>query len=325
MDRMALPVGSDSEPELDDDAGAAPAPAAPSQQLEQPPADDGATPAPSLLMVAVDGARLSHIAFGMALMLRKAGEKLLVYHVFDPRKKDRLPGYYGPDYLETQFSGMLATAGVPVSEGSVVCEQRVDDEPVSRMILAKASAEGARVLVLGAFGRKGPSVWQIGSNTDWSVRRARDVSVVTAKVDSAIDNPQVFCVGHDGSSRSDAALAFALERARPGDRLFAVHIRNEWRESRGFNPLDLQRAFGEAVEASGAQLSSWEIVFLEKDYQQTVSQQLVRAAESEDICATYLVVGRDGVGAIELAEKTGFGTVAEYVARKSRTTSVIVH
>ena len=98
-----------------------------------------------------------------------------------------------------------------------------------------------------------------------------------------------------------------------------------WRESRGFNPLDLQRAFGEAVEASGAQLSSWEIVFLEKDYQQTVSQQLVRAAESEDICATYLVVGRDGVGAIELAEKTGFGTEAEYVARKSRTTSVIVH
>ena len=44
--------------------------------------------------------------------------------------------------------------------------------------LGHAAAEDADVLVLGAFGRKGPSIFNVGSVTDWSVRCSPITTVV---------------------------------------------------------------------------------------------------------------------------------------------------
>ena len=284
----------------------------------------GSRPQPCI-MVAVDGSRMSHRAFEMACALRREGESLIVYHVSDARKKGRLPSYFGPEHLEVEFSGKLLAAKVPYREGRVIMEERLGSDPVSGMILSRAEAENATTLVVGAFGRKGPTVWSFGSNTDYSLKRAKHLTLVTARSDSSIEHQQTFCVGHDGSTRASSAVQYALDRARPGDRLVCVHIRNPAKEARGFNALESVRKSSERqVEASGAELTSLDFVFLERDHQRTIAQQLVLAAEGEQICATYLVVGRDGNASVELAERLNIGTVCDFIARKARTTTIVV-
>ena len=277
------------------------------------------------IMVAVDGSRMSHRAFDMACALRREGEFLVVYHVSDARKKGRLPSYFGPEHLEVEFTGKLLRARVPYPECAVVVEERLGSDAVSGMILARAKAENAATLVVGAFGRKGPTVWAVGSNTDYSLKRAKHLTLVTARPDSAMEQPQTFCVGHDGSARASAAVDYALNRARPGDRLVCIHIRSPAREARGFDPISGVRKSSERqVERSGVELASVDFVFLNRDHQQTIGQQIVRAAEGEQICATYLVVGRDGDASVKLAERLNMGTVCDFVAKKARTTTIVV-
>jgi hypothetical protein len=214
---------------------------------------------------------------------------------------------------------------VPYRESSVVVEERLGDDPVSGMIIDRAYAENAATLVVGAFGRKGPTVWSIGSNTDYSLKQAKNLTLVTARPDSVSEAPQTFCVGHDGSIRASAAVSYALNRIRAEDRLVCVHVRDVSREARGFDPLvSVRRAVERQVEESGVELSSLDFVFLDRDHQQTVAQQILRAAESEEIFATYLVVGRDGESSVALAKRLGMGTVCDFLARKARVTTIVV-
>lgn len=276
-------------------------------------------------MVAVDGSRMSHKAFDMACALRRDGEHIIVYHVSDARKKGWLPGYLGPEHLEIEFSGKLARAKVPHREGSVVVEERLGDDAVSSMILARAEAEKAHTLVVGAFGRKGPTIWSHGSNTDYSLKRAKDLTLVTTKPNSTVDSPQTFCVGHDGSKRAADAISYSLGRAKPGDKLFVVHIRSQSREAKGFDPIaSIQKVVQTTVAESGVDLSLLEFVFIDQDHQSTIGQQLIKAAQSESIYASYLVVGRDGEASLALAKRLHMGTVCDYIAKKARITSIVV-
>lgn len=54
--------------------------------------------APTTIVIAVDGSRLSRTAFRVALSLRRSTDFLSVYHVYDSFKPNKLvANYYSPE------------------------------------------------------------------------------------------------------------------------------------------------------------------------------------------------------------------------------------
>ena len=149
-----------------------------------------------------------------------------------------MPGCYSKENLAVDLQTIAMRHGVPLREFEICIEDRSEDDVVSDMILSKAHAvEGdVSMLIIGAFGRKGPYVWAIGGNCEKSLLRCR-VPIVTAKATSNLAAEcHTWLVHSDGSDEAAAALQLALSRARPGkDRICALTIRDEWKENRGFD------------------------------------------------------------------------------------------
>ena len=114
-----------------------------------------------VIMVAVDGSRVSRKALDIAVSLTVAQNKrLVVYHVWNRNKNNS--GIYNPEYLEIEFTSVCYKANLLTSNFEVIVEERVEDASISKMILDKVKEKKVDLLCLSAFGRKGPSVWSCG-------------------------------------------------------------------------------------------------------------------------------------------------------------------
>ena len=117
--------------------------------------------------------------------------------------------YHGPEFLATEMVSKFITARIPDAIYSIVCEDRSKTNlSTSEMIIQFAQESNATTLIVGQFGRKGPSVWGTGSNTINTMQQTSNITIVTAKINSrSDDSPQTFFVGADGSNRK---LMFVL-------------------------------------------------------------------------------------------------------------------
>lgn len=239
------------------------------------------------------------------------------------RAKKKLPGYFGREHLEIEFTYLCTAAGVPDNQFEVVTELKLDsDQSIAQMIIDFAIRSQVSVLVLGAFGRKGPSVWGQGSKPRQLLSQCDGMSYVVVPPSNTLESPCTFCVAHDGSKRAKAALAFAASLASPGDRISCIHIRNEFREAKGFCPSEIQEALEETLQKLNGEVHGT-LEICERDHTKNTARQILEFAMSERCMASYIVIGRDGVGAREL-ERRGVGTVTNKIICKSRITSVIV-
>eukprot|EP00949_MAST-11_sp_MAST-11-sp1_P005266 g5266.t1 len=259
------------------------------------------------ILVAFDGSRVSRMALRTAIRMRGAGEKIVVYHAY--REKSQMPGCYSKEYLAMELQTIAMRHGVPLREFEICIEDRSEDDVVSDMILSKAHAvEGdVSMLIIGAFGRKGPSVWAIGGNCEKSLLRCR-VPIVTAKATSNLAAEcHTWLVHSDGSDEAAAALQLALSRARPGmDRICALTIRDEWKENRGFDTRAHVEAVQEQIQHRG------EAIAVAKDRASTIAQQLSKVGRQ--IGANYICIGKDD---------GGIGSTATHLLRGSKATVII--
>lgn len=226
---------------------------------------------------------------------------------------------------------MLLASGIPDKSFQVILEDRAQQEEgttTSAMIMRHVNDYNASTLVVGQFGRKGPSAWSSGTNADGTLQLAHlmeAVTVVTAKPNSRDnDRPRTFVVGMDGSSRSRAALKYAMERARRGDEISIVHVRNEVNESLGFNPLEEieLRAKEDCKNFIETKSLIVEMKYLGRNLLMRLSDQVLQFAKEKE--ATYVVIGRDGDAAVERARRMKTGTVAGKIVHQSRMTSIVV-
>ena len=117
------------------------------QQVQKEP--PSATPSARTMMVAIDGSRLSECALNCALKLRKHNEKLILYHVYDSTKPEKLlSNYHGPDFLVTELVSKLIAA--KIKSFQIITEDRGNNDnnrSTSEMILDKCREQQAAVLV----------------------------------------------------------------------------------------------------------------------------------------------------------------------------------
>jgi nucleotide-binding universal stress UspA family protein len=298
-----------------------------------PPAAAAPPAAPSIVMVAVDGSRLSHQAFDVAMSLKCKNEKVIIYHVYDSSKtmkqqRELLSSYFGHEHLEIEFiSKCLA---VKCTNYSIVCEDRFlsSTNSTSKMIMNYADNNNVTTLVVGSFGRKGPSVWGVGSKVKQTIHSARSgLTVVTAKINSrTYEKVQTFVVGIDGSPKSFESFIWSMNRIQhKNDRINVIHIRNEERESlMNFDPLvEIGEKIEELVKNNkNGKEFQWDVMYESRDTLVRLSAQIIQCAS--DLDSTYLVVGKDGVQAAERALKMQVGTVTNQIAEKGRMTTVVV-
>jgi nucleotide-binding universal stress UspA family protein len=295
------------------------------------------SPSSNTIMVAVDGSRYSDVAFNVCLALQKKNEKVLVYHVYDSSKtltqqQQLLASYYGYEHLELECVSKCMEKNC--TNYQIICQDRAlsQSQSTSKMILQYAQENNVNTLVMGSVGRKGPSVWGNSSKTNLLHDTWPGLSVVTAKINSRVNfdprHPQTFVVGMDGSNKSFKALAWAMRRVRfKNDKIVVVHVRNEERESvQGFNPLE---EIGERVktqigsgEITRKKNIHYEIVYEPRDRLIRLSAQIIQYAKKYD--ADYVVVGKDGVKAMERCEEMQCGTVTDSITKKGRMTTIVV-
>jgi len=272
-----------------------------------------------VILVAVDGSRVSRKALDIAVTLAAARNKhLIVYHVWSRDKPNA--GIYNPQYLEIEFTSVCYKGNLLTDNFDVIVEERIDGYSISKMILDKVNELGVTLLCLGAFGRKGPSVWSCGSNANHSLRNC-PVTVLTAKANSdVILSPFAanFMVGHDGSVRAQKAMEIVKRFSKPQDQVVVVNIVDEWLQARGFDVNKLLTEAKAELEACGVKnVSTFSPM---KDRGMTIGQQIIALAN--DWNATYLVVGLDGM-TNNRTEVNALGSVTDFVVQKSRCTSVV--
>mgnify|MGYP000904851746 CR=1 FL=1 len=270
------------------------------------------------IVVAVDGSRVSRKALDIAISMAGRDKYLVVYHVMNSKKKNM--GFYSADYLEIEFNSICYKANMSRRNFEVIVEERVEDYPISQMVLDKVNELDASLLCLGAFGRKGPSVWASGSNANHSLRRC-PVSVLTAKPRSDVileGAPATFLVGHDGSKRAQKAMDLVKEFSKPQDQTIIVNIVDEWLQAKGFDVEKLMREAKEDANAAG--VGNVSTYFAMRDRTMTIGQQIL--ALSEEWNASYLVAGLDGMRAVQEGRQV-MGSVSDFIVEKSRCTCII--
>ena len=89
------------------------------------------------IVVAVDGSRVSRKALDIAISMAGRDKYLVVYHVMNSKKKNM--GFYSADYLEIEFNSICYKANMSRRNFEVIVEERVEDYPISQMVLDKVN------------------------------------------------------------------------------------------------------------------------------------------------------------------------------------------
>lgn len=283
--------------------------------------------------VALDGSRMSHTAFAVACHLRGQGT-LSIVHVDDP-SKDYLPSHMTAQFISIEAETRCVTAAIPSSHYAIDVVQKTEGSASTRdLVLRHAEQAEADILVLGSFGRKGPSIFAVGSVTDWSVRSSPLTTVVVkttttlpeCTVDGAATRyaPATFVCAVDGSRNAHAACEAALSLMKPQDELQVLHIAAEATDADGSARALRQRV----VEEYGGILRKSQVEgtvsVVQRVAGQTIAQQVCEF--TEDRKANYLVIGVDGMGAFLKAKASGaplLGSNSDQIVRASRCTTII--
>jgi nucleotide-binding universal stress UspA family protein len=268
--------------------------------------------------VAVDGSRMSYTAFDVACRLRGYGS-LHICHIDDP-SKNYLPAHLTPSYMKFDFEQRCGSKGVPVAKSKFVLQSKEEGVHTRSMILKTAANNGADYLILGAFGRKGPSIFQIGSVTDWSVRSSPLTTVIVKPQSSVPEGgkPAVFVVAVDLSVTAAAAVTTALTLMKPTDQLRILHIDVD--EADGYQAQkrdDTLEHFQNTIEQA---LVDGEVVKREKEPGKTISQQICAFVEESE--GHFLLMGIDGMGAF-LKDQAALGSVSDACVQDARCTTII--
>jgi nucleotide-binding universal stress UspA family protein len=208
-------------------------------------------------MVAVDGSRMSHTAFEVAASLRGHGN-LVISHVADS-SKDYLQDHLGPSYLEYDFKCKCEDKSIPEGKFKVVVNSKGATTRDTLIDMARSQQVQGDYLVVGAFGRKGPTIFQLGTVADWLVRSSPLTTIVvkptsttpgmvpptvgefTSATSSAaagasvstgiypppkivVHAPATFVVAVDGSSCAETAVHTAFRLMKPQDLLKVLHV-----------------------------------------------------------------------------------------------------
>lgn len=303
-------------------------------------------------MVAIDGSRMAHNAFDVAASLRGHG-KLMIHHIED-QEKSYLPSHHDPRYLKSHFESKCSEKLIPREKYEVVVRQKEEGVSTKHMLLHEAHLK-ANYLVLGAFGRKGPSIFKLGTVTDHSVRcsplttiivktdstvpgmepapvgefsAATSSAAATSSSGSAVQKPggngnqalfvpssATFVVAVDHSSSAEEAVYTALRLMKPQDMLKILHIDVS---SPKYTAADVVGKYQQVIEAA---LVDAEVVREDKRPGKTVAQQVCAFVSATS--AHYLVMGIDGMTAFMSKGAPSMGSITDACVKNARCTVVI--
>jgi nucleotide-binding universal stress UspA family protein len=271
-------------------------------------------------LVAVDGSRMSYAAFDVACRLRGYGS-LHICHIDDPTK-NYLPAHLTPSYMKFDFEQRCVGKGVPLAKSKFIVQSKDEGVHTRSMILKAAEKNSVDYLILGAFGRKGPSIFQIGSVTDWSVRSS-PLTTIIVKPQSTIPEgvkPAMFVVAVDLSATASAAVTTALTLMKPTDQLRILHIDVEENDPDGYKPEKAEKMIETFTSMLEMALVDGAVVKQEKQPGKTISQQI--CAFTEESGGHFLFIGIDGMGAW-LKGQSALGSVSEACVQDARCTTII--
>jgi nucleotide-binding universal stress UspA family protein len=205
-----------------------------------------------------------------------------------------------------------AAAGIEVTTAVVDAEG-----PIHRRILADADDHGADCIVMGTHGRTGLDRFVLGSVAERTLRES-PVPVLTVHEDTAVDRDlDAVLVPTDGSDRSEAAAAHAVDLALATDAtLHVVHVVDA-----GVLPMDGSGAVFDELQRAGERALDSVVERAEHAGVSTIRASVLSGtpyraitdyADAEDVA--LVVMGTHG--------RTGFdryllGSVAERVVRLS--------
>ena len=278
-------------------------------------------------LIAVDGSRLSHKAVEVAMSLRGHGN-LSIYHIADD-SKDFLPPHAKQEYLRDDFACKCSENLIPSTNYDVLIQHKEEGKSTKQMLLGMAHRKDAQYLVLGQFGRKGPSIFQLGTVTENSVRCSPLTTIIvkttsitpgtveaqpgefSAATSSAaatnssggavakgggnnaiayhLPAPSTFVVAVDGSTCAEEAVHTALRLMKPQDALKIMHVSVD---SPHYKACDVVKKYQAVVEAA---LVDAEVILESKQSGKTVAQQICSFVSASN--AHYLVMGIDGMAA----------------------------
>jgi len=260
---------------------------------------------------------MSYSALEVALALRQHG-KLVIGHVADP-DKNYLPKHLTPEYLKFDLECKCTAKAVPTRAFSISVQPKVVGHNTRSMVLNMASNCDAEFLVLGSFGRKGPSIFQIKSVTDWSVRSSPLTTIIVKPTSSqpTKGEPSVFVVALDGSQVAEKALHDTLQLMAPHDHLFALHISMDYVDGNQRQAAGIKEKYDEVLKKA---LIAGGVEIQEKISGKTLAQQI--CAFAVDKGAHYLACGIDGMTAFAQG-KTALGSVTDSIVKTARCTTII--
>jgi nucleotide-binding universal stress UspA family protein len=285
--------------------------------------------AAAAVAVAIDGSRMSHNAFDVACHLRGAGT-VDVVHVSDP-SKSYLPPQLKPEYIKMDFETQCVARALPSGSWGVRVVPKEAGTSTRDMILQRAAAVRADVLVLGAFGRKGPSIFNVGSVTDYSVRSSAVTAVIVKPCSVVPDRviqgsrdaylPATWVCAVDGTTNSHRACETAMRLMRPQDSLHVLHIRHEYVAGALHSDASgLVEEYEALLRVAGIDGG---VSMQEAVPEQTIAQQI--CAFAEDKLAHYCAIGVDGMSAHAMGggAEAAMGSNSDQVVKECRCTVVM--
>ena len=273
------------------------------------------------VFVAVDGSRMSYIAMGVGIHLRGHGQ-LILGHVEDPFK-DYLPAHLKAEYLQFDLDSKCTAKGVPKTSLAVTVQAKEEGQGTRESVLELASQHGADMLILGSFGLKGPSIFQTGSVTDWSVRCSPITTVIVKPTSRVLDvekgEAATFVVAVDGSAVADKAVVTALTVMKPADEIVLVHIGGDRVKGNSPEQVKMEEEYLERLDRASVKGS----FFLEEKIQgKTIAEQICEFSAARQ--CDYLVCGVDGMAAMARGSAQSIlGSVTDAIIQKVKCTTVV--
>jgi len=212
------------------------------------------------------------------------------------------------------------------SRYSVHIRELPADLPLRTAVLAAVKAENADLAVLGFRGSK-ENCTLMGSSDDLSLREGRTSALVIKSWDAKqASEGQVLLVGLDGSTRSQEALLLAARLSRTGrDKVHALYVEDIAAGGvAGERDGDvIEKAASGLLEACRAK--GCDITFIRRSIKGFHNPGAVIKSVADELSATMVIIGADGLGATLDEQKTGLGSCSDAVLRTVSCNVLIFH
>ena len=269
----------------------------------------------------------SDTAFGYACdLLHHKEDHLTLLHLADLSVRESQEAAAA---LQAHFSTRLVSRLSAKRYEVKVLDHRptVPPTPIRGAVLEAINAQAADVCVLGYSAlKKGPTML-MGSSKDISLREGHTSSLIIKSWNASQGGAeQVILCGLDGSVRSQQALLLALRLARPGrDTVRALYV-----EDVASGGVAGERE-GDAIEQGALALlapalaSGADVGLLRRPISSLPNPGAVLRAVADELGATVLVIGADGIGRTLREREEGLGSTSDHVLRHATCNVLIFH